>query len=259
MLSLSLALSWLAACKAVVLTRGDLLGGLFGAGLVSGISHCAGMCGPFVLAQTSTRLAAVPLAAINPLTRLGGAALLPYHLGRITTYALLGAIAGGLAGGLAGLADFRWLSGLLLLLAALLFASQALPSLAGLLPFRRLGDVAVGSVLSALQRWLDRLARPLFAAPTGFRGYGLGLALGLLPCGLIYAGLAAAAGSGSALAGGMAMASFAAGTVPGLVLVGFVGHLAARRWQGLARQIGVGLLLINAVLLGWIGGRMLLG
>ena len=253
-LNLNFALSWLAACKAVAVSQGDLLGGLFGAGLVSGISHCAGMCGPFVLAQTSTRLGAVPLAAIGRLTRLGGAALLPYHLGRITTYAGLGMLAGGLAGGVNRFTDLRWLSGLLLLLAAALFTGQALPAFAGLRPFRR---PAGGPV--RIQGWLEGLARPLFAAPTGLRGYALGLALGLLPCGLIYAGLAAAAGSGSALAGGMAMASFAAGTVPGLVLVGLLGHLASRRWQGTVRRVGVGLLLINALLLAWIGSRILFG
>ena len=50
---------------------------LFMAGLVGSAGHCAGMCGPFVLAQVGAR---------TQLNRLAGSALLPYHLGRGTTY-----------------------------------------------------------------------------------------------------------------------------------------------------------------------------
>lgn len=68
---------------------------LFLAGLAGGFTHCAGMCAPFVLAQAGT---AASRGGEGMVARLCGAALLPYHLGRMLGYAPLGALAGGMAG-----------------------------------------------------------------------------------------------------------------------------------------------------------------
>src|SRR3990172_7062279 len=92
-----------------------LLGALFAAGLVGGIGDCAGMCGPFVLAQAEARPAPGPPARLGELHRVAGAALLPYHLGRLTTYAGLGTAAALLAGQAAEIGGLRWLSAALLL------------------------------------------------------------------------------------------------------------------------------------------------
>ena len=81
-------------------TAWGIVGALLIAGLAGGAAHCAGMCGPFVLAQTAGRLAAVPVEKFGRLTRLGGALLLPYHAGRMVTYAGLGAVGSALAGSL---------------------------------------------------------------------------------------------------------------------------------------------------------------
>ena len=102
-----------------------LVGALFAAGLAGGFTHCAGMCGPFVLAQVAGFLDKVDAARMSELTRLRGAALVPYHLGRLTTYSALGALAGGLAGRVQEIAGLRWIAAGLLALAALLFLAQA--------------------------------------------------------------------------------------------------------------------------------------
>src|SRR5919199_2082920 len=72
-----------------------LLGALFLAGLAGGATHCSTMCAPFVLAQASVGMG----AGGGVLRRLSGAALAPYHLGRMLGYGALGALAGGTAGG----------------------------------------------------------------------------------------------------------------------------------------------------------------
>ena len=72
-------------------TGSALYGALFLAGLVGSLTHCAGMCGPFVLTQVGAGLETVPAAKMTEWTRLRGALLIPYHLGRFTTYVLLGA------------------------------------------------------------------------------------------------------------------------------------------------------------------------
>src|SRR5581483_9045899 len=71
-----------------------LLPGLLLAGLAGSAMHCAPMCGPFVLGQVSDRLARIPAARLCEGSRLHAALLLPYHAGRLTTYAALGAVAG---------------------------------------------------------------------------------------------------------------------------------------------------------------------
>ena len=95
---------------------GSLIGGLALVGLIGGALHCAPMCGPFVLAQGSQR------GGIKGgrIARIAAAAALPYHLGRITTYASLGALSGGLGGAVVALSGFRSVAAALLVVAALL-------------------------------------------------------------------------------------------------------------------------------------------
>ena len=238
------------ACKTAVDSHGGLMAGLFMAGLVGSVSHCVGMCGPFVLAQVVTRLEGVPLHQMAEFKRLTGAAVLPYHLGRATTYSALGAVAGALAGGFVQVTGLRVLSGGLLAVAAVFFAGYAL---------RRLG---VALPAFSTQGWgfatpFRSVLAPLFARPTGGRGYVLGLLLGFIPCGLLCGALAAAASSGGALAGALGMAAFAAGTVPALLVVGLAGHVVGGAWAGIVAKAAPVLLLLNAGLLSYMAGRLL--
>ena len=59
----------------------------FAAGLAGGAGHCIAMCGPIV--------ASLGLAAPAGQGALAAVArTLPYHLGRVTTYGLIGAVMG---------------------------------------------------------------------------------------------------------------------------------------------------------------------
>lgn len=223
---------------------------LFLAGLAGGVTHCAGMCAPFVLAQAG---AAAGRGGDGTLARLAGAALLPYHLGRLLGYAGLGALAGGTAGLVAGASGLRYPLAALLLGAALLMALQASERLPERWrPVRRLHLPA----LPGPGAWLAARIGGLLAAPTGLRGVGLGLALSALPCGLLYAALAAAAATGSALAGAIAMASFVLGTVPALVAVALLGRLFLRRGGAGLRLAGAALFALNAVVLAGMAWRV---
>lgn len=208
---------------------GLIAGSLFVTALIGSVAHCVPMCGPFVLMQISAP-AAEPL-----LGRLAGPLLLRYQAGRLVTYIGLGALAGGTGGWIAG--HLRWPLALLLGLAAFAFLAQAA---ARLLPFS-------GETLSFLSRPLARFVVPLAARRPG--GFRLGLLLGLLPCGFLYAALAAAAATGSALGGASAMAAFGAGTVPALAATAFAGRAALGRWRRWASPALTGLFLLNALTL----------
>jgi sulfite exporter TauE/SafE len=238
--------SGLAYCHTAIATDGGLMASLLLTGLVGGFTHCAGMCGPFALSQMAERMKTCPVHKMREWQRLTTALLLPYHLGRMTTYALLGAGAALLAGSVGAAVGLRWLSAALLILAALLFLGYAVP---------RLG-LKVGASGGVLFRRLSTLAKPLFAAPTGARGYALGLVLGYIPCGLVWGALSAAAASGSALSGAMAMAAFTLGTVPGLVLVAGLGQLASQRWGGFVQRVAPMLLVLNAGVLALLAWRL---
>ena len=216
---------------------------LCGVGLIGGFAHCAPMCGPFVVMQ----LAGAEGRGLA-LRKLGAGALPGYQLGRMTTYVALGAILGGLGGSVLTLDRFRWLVALLFAAAAASFLLQALklvlPGLAG-------------PASPGLGRWV---ARPLAAVlrarqDIAFGGYPLGLVLGLLPCGFLYASLLAAAATGTALTGAIAMAGFAAGTMPALIAVGVLGAAAAARWRGAARRLAGPVFLVNALILGLLAAR----
>ncbi|RAU20644.1 sulfite exporter TauE/SafE family protein [Paramagnetospirillum kuznetsovii] len=236
-------------CRVSVDGREGLIGGLFLTGLVGSLTHCSGMCGPFVLSQVAARMEAIPLERMTEMRRLAGAALLPYHLGRATTYGALGAVGASFAGILGGAASFRWLAAGLLALAAALLAAMAVPALKGL----------AGTGDSPWSGSIGRWARPLFARPFGPRGWVLGMALGFIPCGLLYAALAAAAAAGNPIAGAAGMVAFAAGTAPMLVGIGAVGHAAILRWRAPLLRLAPVLLVLNAAVLAFMAWQLLAG
>ena len=188
---------------------------LLATGLLGSFTHCAGMCGPFVLTQIDQQLGRMESRGFGGWQRLQGAALLPYHLGRLTTYTGLGALSAGAGSLLVDTTGWRWLLAGFLVMAATLFAAQA----AGI---AMRGPASLPPALNGLVRVLTR-------KPFGFRGYALGLALGFLPCGLLYGALATSAAAGSAVSGALAMSAFGLGTVPALVAIGWGGILLGLR------------------------------
>lgn len=214
---------------------GGLATTLFFAGLAGSMIHCAGMCGPFVLGQVMSDAVHADAGRYGEWHRLAGAALVPYHLGRATTYTALGATAGGATSVFASTASFGAISALLLAIAAGLLLAQAL-------------GLALGTS-TKLGAGLTRLAGPLSAARGNGARYALGVVLGFLPCGLLYGAFAAAAGTASIADGGIAMAAFALGTVPALVAIAWGGVLARRRLREVARWIAAPLLTGNALVM----------
>lgn len=242
-------------CLSAMQDHGSLLLSMFLAGLVGSVTHCAGMCGPLVAAQS------VEIAARRDITqdagwkRLAGGALLPYQLGRTTTYMCLGAIA-SLPIGLGS----RWLSlsllpSLLLWVAAGIFLVQGLTRL-GALPAAALGSLSFsGSPWPPLRPMagLHNLTRTLFQHPVGLYGYLLGILLGFLPCGLLYGALIVAAATARPVTAALAMLAFALGTFPLSWAIGYGSRFATARFRHKSRIPLALLMIFNAILLAALG------
>jgi len=211
------------------------------AGLLSSFSHCLGMCGPLVAALSlggPRRPPQAPRTLQGSLIRLplrshpavaAAVGQLPYHLGRITTYGLLGAVMGAtgafvnVAGRLAGLSDaVAVAAGLLMVLLGLGAAGVSAA-------LKRLEARASGRVLAVV--------RPLLAGGPG-RLYPLRLALGVLPCGVSWTIFLGAAASGGPVPGLLMALAFGLGTLPGLLLVGSASALLGQRARGILYRAG---------------------
>jgi sulfite exporter TauE/SafE len=190
-----------------------------------GSAHCAGMCGPLALALPPT----------GPTRVLFLTGRVAYNVGRIVTYALLGAFFGllGQSFALAGLQ--RWVS---LAAGAVVLTSLLLsPRFAASVPLARW----VGWLKAPFGKLLQRRALSSL--------FGIGLLNGLLPCGLVYAACAGAVASGGLDTGIEYMVAFGMGTLPMMLAFSIVGqklHLVFR--FKLQRFIPASLALVGVLL-----------
>lgn len=174
---------------------------------LAGSGHCLGMCGGILAALA----VASPAASAGQRFRLN----LSYHIGRIITYSLLGLMAGALSQA-ALVSSFRphlsWLFA----------AANLLVIVAGLATAFGLRRISLAMLDGAGWGFMSRILGQASGQGCS-RGYlAAGLVMGLLPCGLVYGVLIAAAAGGSWLRGGGMMLAFGLGTLPALLSYGQV-------------------------------------
>jgi len=221
-------------------------------GLVGSL-HCAQMCGPIVLSYS------VSLESLTGSKSVSIASLLRNHLaynsGRILTYSALGAVA-GIAGQTIGLIGHlaRFSHALVLITGALMILVGI--SMFGLVPSQLLGTKLFRIPSTLLQR-----TRRLLSAPAAINRFLLGLTLGFLPCGLIYAALLKAMATGSPLAGAATMFAFGLGTAGALFALGIVSsalRTRLNRWGSQLAAIGITLMGVFLVWRGTMPGMQMM-
>lgn len=199
-----------------------------------GSGHCLGMCGPLIIALPG---------------RFGRwSAHGVYHLGRLLTYTAVGAVMGGINQGMMHLAGgsseaaLAWTTRMqivLSLFAALFLLIMGLARL-GLLKEPAWMAVAAPQKIpgynTLLRHSLDR--RNLIWL------FGMGLMLGLLPCGLSYGAFSRSLAAGDLITGAALTASFGLGTLPALLLLGTGLTRLLRRYQ-LQTELVAGLIMIG--------------
>ena len=198
---------------------------------IAGSMHCAGMCGPLVMAlpvRSTTRVGRVLDRVV-------------YNLSRLATYGAMGALVGIGAGAfdLVGYGQIASLvAGALMIITA---ASQLLWHL-NLVP------------TDWVHRYLAPLRNAALAAAKDRRRSGmilLGIVNGLLPCGLVTSALVGSAVGGDVASGVAFMASFGLGTTPMMLALSFSA-------SELRQRLGVRLGLVLPVVAILVGGLVML-
>lgn len=203
------------------------------AGGAAAFAHCLGMCGGFVL----------HLSLDEP-TRRGWArpavrqAL--WHVGRIGSYAFVGALAGW-AGAALPLGTWQFWQRALAVVAGATMAAAGL----AMLGLRR-GRVKTPA--GASPGLLEGMLRFLPARPSAGTALAMGMVCGVLPCPVVLAFVALAASTQSVAGGIVTMAAMGVGTIWSLALLTAGARLVGsgvRRWAGPIG--GVVLIVLGAV------------
>lgn len=223
--------------------------------------HCIGMCGPILLSfaqvfeQTSLTLNGRPVAARHAASRWRtlGRDFACYHAGRIWTYAMLGFALGWLGQRVResipylnwqaplalGISTTVILAGILLLGVAPTEKIRTWLSGCGLT--RLLGQRPFSSLLHS-RGWLPRLL--------------LGVVMGLLPCGLVYAVLFVTATLPSPLHSALGMVVFGLGTLPSLTTVLLARNFVPPRLRAHGTRFAAVIIILAG---SWMMGRALVG
>lgn len=196
-----------------------------------GSLHCMGMCGPLALGISN-------FAPNSPWQAIIHA--LKYNIGRVVSYALIGIIIGSI-GELMSLVSLQKVisiaSGVLLII--LLIFSLDLESF--LMKSKRF--------LLFYQKSFTRISSKLIGMAKE-KPFRLGMANGILPCGLVYLAVAGSISMGSFLGGVSFMLLFGIATIPTMLLIMFAGkQLLFKRIPIFKRIILPGMQLILGIYL----------
>ncbi len=198
--------------------------------------HCLGMCGGIIGALSMS---------LPPQIQHNRWQLFPYvltyNLGRLTSYALAGALMAGLGSGLFDNLSPRFGHLILQWIAALFMIGFGL-YLAGWFPrFARLETLG-----RPLWRAIEPQAKRLLPVKTPLHALFFGLLWGWLPCGLVYTALIFSSTAGSATDGALFMTIFGIGTFPATLTAGMLTAWLARltRQPAVRRLAGISIIVL---------------
>ncbi len=195
-----------------------------------GSFHCIGMCGPIALA--------LPVHQYSPLKKYVGIFL--YNLGRVATYTFLG-IVFGLLGQSFFLGGFQQI--LSIVIGAILLLSVIFTNSKSLHHTKNLGFLYsfINSVKNQLGNLFNKKGLHFL--------FFIGLLNGLLPCGLVYLGIAGAIATGHYIKGAEFMFYFGIGTIPIMYAVAFLGQFITLKYRNHIRHAMPYIVSIMAVML----------
>jgi len=238
----------MALCFHNISAETGLYGGLFLAGLAGGFTHCLFMCGPFAISQSGN-------AQARPgfLQKIRHSLLLPYHMGRMTTYIMLAVAFSTVLNAALFFSPLKsFLGAALLLTAALIFMIHAVPVLGRVFPYLVRVTLPFPRVL------IMKMSSPFIASKTSWKRYVLGLLLGFMPCGLVMAAFMTVVTLESPLKAAIGMGLFSLGTMPALIIAAAGGQIACARFPLAVPAFRIMALTISTSVLIITAGKMIL-
>jgi sulfite exporter TauE/SafE len=211
---------------------------LFLIGFTGGFGHCVGMCSGFVFSYT------LKISEQESHLKMNRWRLLTPHLlynsGRVLTYTFLGeifALLGSTLGFMLALKDYQ---GILEIVAGLFMIVIGL-EYSGVLPMSdRSYFPGLSTFKKAVQKMLNRVNRR--------NVFAVGLVLGFIPCGLVYAAGAKAAATQSLVGGMLTMLVFGLGTFPAMIIIGLASHLISGKLRHRLILIAAILVILLAIM-----------
>jgi sulfite exporter TauE/SafE len=176
-----------------------------------GSAHCAGMCGPILVAINNSKTINMQLL---------------HHTGRLLTYAMFGAIAGAIG------QSFSWLG-----------VQQVFSIVMGTILVLGVAIIPFSKKISFIESAISKLSLKAhqvihqkgWSKPT--TRFLLGMANGILPCGLVYLAIAGAANTFTPWDGAVFMLFFGAGTIPALFLMTELGKRLSTSFSSKMRRL----------------------
>ena len=198
--------------------------------------HCIGRCGSIIGTLT---------LSLSPEIRNNKKRLLPfvfnYNFGRITSYAIAGALVGVIEALLTAHLGQTQGHRILQILSAVIMGSAGL-YIAGWFP--RFAYIEKAGVM--LWKTIEPYGRKLIPVKNRTHAYLFGMVWGWMPCGLVYSALALSATAGDASKSAMTMLAFGLGTLPAVIGVGVMTQLLTRlsRIQRFKQAIGLFMIIL---------------
>ena len=224
---------------------------MFTSGFLGGFGHCIGMCGPIVASYCMA------------VKSRGFMAHFLFNYGRVTTYTFLGGLMGVTGSFLTTVAYIQEFQKGIMIFAGIVIILMGL-GLAGWLP---LGWVykRKNQTLSGPSSFFVNKMRSIFSGnlPSG-AFYPLGMATGLIPCGLVYTALITTARAAmetqnhtiGGLKGMLMMFLFGLGTLPALVMFGKLVHVLSIKMRSRLYKLAAVVMIAMGVLFIIRGGKL---
>lgn len=213
-----------------------IIASLLSIGFFGGFSHCVTMCGPFVITQVSQKLSSCKIEDYYGIKKLSKIALLPYHLGRITTYGFIGFFCAFLRTNLDHQIGFDLFSATLILLALFYFIHlfvknnylkfSNIKNFFSKIKFPKIKFISTSNFFGIILKKFSNKISFLLNNSSGFNGYILGIVLGFLPCGMLYGAFALAGNLSNYFLAFLGMIIFGVATFFALFTVGFFAKLS---------------------------------
>lgn len=194
-----------------------------------GSFHCIGMCGPIALS--------LPINTTSFFHKVSH--LLLYNFGRTLTYSFLGLVFGtiGQTFNFFGIQQYLSITIGVIILMSIFFTS---------------GFAAKHQITASIYKGMNGIKKTLsklFQRQGWMSVFSIGLLNGLLPCGLVYMGIAGALASGSYTNGALFMFFFGLAIIPVMLSLSFFGNLISLSFKNSIRSITPYVLSVMAVLL----------